>query len=476
VDGQLAWVVFVAVLGACVGSFLNVVIYRLPRGLSIRRPARSFCPQCARPIAWYDNIPLVSYLLLAGRCRHCRGPISIRYPIIEALTAMVFVVTFDGFFIGRVRQGLGDVGHDWPVLLAHLGLLAGLLALSVIDLEHYWVDVRITWCITALGLAAYAIWFPGRQGGWPQPGDATAAAAVGAAIGLVLVGWFERVRASRQAAAEASEERAPSDSAAGPDPDDPTSASSGQSPRHGTPVVALASLAALVVLVAMVLIGRSVPVGAPAFAARAGLVVVACFVALLAGSVVPRASDRQIVEAIDQERPIARRQVARELLGLTGPVVLGATAAAAVTWSPTLGRAWSAALGWSPLGGVQPIGGCAAAVTGLILAGAIGWVVRIVFTLWLGREAFGFGDVHLMASAGAVAGWGVVLLGFFAGCVLALFGLAGLLLVKRSRAIPFGPWLSLGVLIMIFARDGVVRFLEPGLSGLRLLWTAGSPG
>jgi leader peptidase (prepilin peptidase)/N-methyltransferase len=110
------------VLGAIIGSFLNVCIYRIPADRSIVRPG-SRCPVCGGPIAGYDNIPLVSYLLLRGRCRKCGCNISIRYPLVELLTAALFVV------FSRV---LG-LSIELPVTLAFACLL---IAASFIDLDH----------------------------------------------------------------------------------------------------------------------------------------------------------------------------------------------------------------------------------------------------------------------------------------------------------------------------------------------------
>src|SRR5690349_19694228 len=85
-------VIFAFVIGLVIGSFLNVCIYRLPRDLSVAKPSRSFCPACEKEIAWHDNIPLVSYLILRGKCRHCAERISLRYPIVELTTGLAFAV------------------------------------------------------------------------------------------------------------------------------------------------------------------------------------------------------------------------------------------------------------------------------------------------------------------------------------------------------------------------------------------------
>src|SRR5690349_18209916 len=98
--------IVVWLLGLCVGSFLNVVIYRLPLGLSIASPRWSFCPMCRQTLAWYDNLPVLSWIVLRARCRNCRIPISAQYPVIEALTGLVFVLVYRLLFAHAAREGL----------------------------------------------------------------------------------------------------------------------------------------------------------------------------------------------------------------------------------------------------------------------------------------------------------------------------------------------------------------------------------
>src|SRR5262245_3332390 len=91
-------ILFIFALGACVGSFLNVVVWRLPRDESLITPP-SRCPQCGTRLAWYDNVPIFGWIFLQGECRYCHKPISARYPIVEFVTAALFTLYYVAFFI-----------------------------------------------------------------------------------------------------------------------------------------------------------------------------------------------------------------------------------------------------------------------------------------------------------------------------------------------------------------------------------------
>jgi leader peptidase (prepilin peptidase)/N-methyltransferase len=99
VELHIVYYVFAFVFGSAIGSFLNVLIYRLPRQLSIVAP-HSFCPECRKAIRWYENIPIVSFLMLKGKCSGCRNRISLRYPIVEAITALLFVYALSRYGFG----------------------------------------------------------------------------------------------------------------------------------------------------------------------------------------------------------------------------------------------------------------------------------------------------------------------------------------------------------------------------------------
>jgi leader peptidase (prepilin peptidase)/N-methyltransferase len=192
--------VFSVVFGLIIGSFLNVVVYRLPRHESVVRPG-SHCPGCNAAIRWYDNIPLVSLVILRGRCRSCKNRISVRYPLVEALTGASFGLATWRF------------GISWSVLLAWF-VVATLLCLALIDLDNMIIPSVITLPAAAVGLGASIALHPDKwwlylasAGGasafcfllavaWPGGGmgggDVTMALFVGAVLGYpaVLVGFF----------------------------------------------------------------------------------------------------------------------------------------------------------------------------------------------------------------------------------------------------------------------------------------------
>ena len=134
-------IVLLALMGASIGSFVNVLAYRLPRGESLVRP-RSRCPGCGVQIHAYDNVPVVSWLALGGRCRSCGGAISPRYPIVEALTASLFVAV-------GVQTGMS------PELWPGLALMVMLVTVAAIDIEHRIVPNKV---VAVGALAALALW------------------------------------------------------------------------------------------------------------------------------------------------------------------------------------------------------------------------------------------------------------------------------------------------------------------------------
>ena len=133
-----------AVVGAVFGSFLNVVAYRLPRGESLSRP-RSRCPQCQTQIKAYDNVPVLSWLALRGRCRSCRAPISARYPLVEAVTGLLCALV------------VHDQGLDEDSLLG-VALVLLLVPITLIDLDHRIIPNKLTLlgAVLAPAILAYA--------------------------------------------------------------------------------------------------------------------------------------------------------------------------------------------------------------------------------------------------------------------------------------------------------------------------------
>lgn len=164
----------VAAYGMVIGSFLNVLIYRLPREMSVVRP-RSHCPRCGALVAWYDNVPVLSFLLLRAKCRHCGARISWRYPLVELAAGALSVAAL-------LRYGVTAVGAEAAVLALML------LPLAVIDLEHKLLPDVLTLPGIALGLIASGL------GGLVPLRDAVIGGVIGGAVPYATIVIYRRLR------------------------------------------------------------------------------------------------------------------------------------------------------------------------------------------------------------------------------------------------------------------------------------------
>lgn len=221
---QLTWLFFVMAWGACAGSLINVLVYRMPRGVSVVSPP-SRCPHCNTRLKWKDNIPIFGWILLRGRCRYCRAPISPEYPIVEAITSALFGLTFAMLFmlssqaqwlgvpVGAIRPEWATNWPDyvWPIALVWLILLGSLIAMTIVDAKTFTIPIELAWAPTLVALVVHpatAAWVEhgthvgyllktaGPQWVWaiatPPPTDwwwigASIGAAVGIIIGVILL-------------------------------------------------------------------------------------------------------------------------------------------------------------------------------------------------------------------------------------------------------------------------------------------------
>jgi leader peptidase (prepilin peptidase)/N-methyltransferase len=380
------WFVFIFVFGCCVGSFLNVVIYRLPRDESLIKPP-SACPACGRGIRFYDNIPLVSWLLLGAKCRYCKAPISPRYFVIELLTGLVFVGLFFLFFRTDLRAGVGPFpAGGWFIYLTSIILLAALIAASAIDLKLWVIPLSICWFATALGLISSALGVyiidPTTIRSYallPSASARTASLATGAAIGLAI-SWGLLVTGLIKRSYESE------------DPQD-----------------------------------------------------------------FPQNPEEQTELPFDH-----RLEICREIIFLL-PIIICSLAACWLSQKNPSIRTW-----WLNFSQQPVIAGLLGSLWGYFVGCGVIWFARILGTLGFGKEAMGLGDVHLMGAAGAVIGASLVVVAFF---IAPFFGLAwaGLrTFFKKTRQIPYGPFLSLGIFTVMILHDWIrnyIKFILEPLTG-----------
>lgn len=195
-------IAFIFAFGAAWGSFLNVLVYRLPREVSVLREPPSSCPACATPIRWYDNIPLVSWLALRGRCRSCKVPISVRYPLVELAAGVLAVLAFlrwgisvtgvEVTIFAWVSLALGLIDLDFQILpdvLTYPSIVFG-LACSTLGGYTWWLDSLLGAAVGALlpilVIVIYKLWRGIEGMGW---GDVKYLAAIGAVMGFKRCVW-----------------------------------------------------------------------------------------------------------------------------------------------------------------------------------------------------------------------------------------------------------------------------------------------
>ena len=469
---QIPVLLFVFAFGACVGSFINVLAYRLPRGEDVIVPA-SRCPSCGTRLTWRENLPIVGWLLLRGKCRFCKAPISPEYPLVETVVAGLFASLYALWFMqpspfaflgvdamaARPEWTAAGLARMWPYFFTILGLVGALVAMTIIDAKTFTIPLVLPWVIGALGLVVHPVhaWWFARSGGsmylsahpWtiPTGGWQFTVAGVGGLVGLGVAAGLLRLGVLPQSFADYEEWEQAEEAKRGAKSDDEDSA---EEPPSG----AAGSLLARVLLftgpaIAGMFLGAAIGtqfgrwVEGMAAGGGAGLLV-GTFLRRLAPEDEPTDED-----PVWTQYPHVRREMLKEAVFLALPIAgaaFGYAFAAGAAGSPPL---WMVALGGS--------------AAGVLIGGGVVWVVRVVFSLAFGKEAMGLGDVHMMAGIGAVLGWMDPVIAFFLAPFSGiLFTIAAPLLgkvLRTPRVLPYGPHLALATLVIVYAKPLVENLL-----------------
>ena len=387
-------------LGASVGSFLNVVVYRLPRDMSLVRPP-SRCPSCMHHIAWYDNIPIFAWFFLRGKCRYCREPFSIKYPLVELLTALMFVGLYWVYFQIRPRPLMPVFLHGgFLIYLAHIILLAILLASSLIDARYWIIPLSLAYAgvIAGLTLASITPYFIDIATGklWmliPSVSAPAAAAAAAAAVGLLFSLLLIKLGILKRSFAEMDLDQDLLDIAASHD------------------------------------------------------------------NKLRDNNSQNVVEKEDRGIIGIRHEMLREIAFLAPAVILALIAMSLAAGDSPLAAKWQQLFNnqiW--------LAHLLSSLFGFMIGAAVVWTTRILGSLAFGREAMGLGDVHLMAAVGAVLGWQSPVIAFFVAPFLGLGWALFRLVAHRSREIPYGPFLSVATVIVMIFHDYIVLYFAQALT------------
>lgn len=467
---SLLGVFFFFSFGATVGSFLNVVVYRLPRGQGLVTPA-SACPACGTTLTWRENLPIVGWLLLRGRCRFCKSPISPEYPIVEAVVALLFGGLFALWFFdagllrsigidaAALRPGWTASGFAtvWPMFMLMLWLVGSLVAITLLDAKTFLIPLSIPWiliCVALIAHPVFAAWMEHRHGRLPRSSfDWTlwtfdswrmTLGVFGAVAGLALSNFFIRAGLLPRSFADYDEwEKAATEAAAtAPEASGPTTE---EHANRALGPILMRTLMLTGPAVALMAVGFSIgmPLGAPLRGMIGGMAV-GLIIGLVLRRYAPESAHTLPDDPIWVQYPHARREMAREIIFLTPAFLLalgGFLAAQGWTGAPSL---WIKALTGS--------------LAGLLAGGGIVWSVRILGSLAFGKEAMGLGDVHLMAAVGATLGWIDPVLAFFLAPFFGIgWTLVATILSKAKRqsvgtALPYGPHLAAATIVVLAAK------------------------
>lgn len=405
---------FSFLFGACVGSFLNVVAYRIPAGKSIVHPP-SACPKCGHRLAAWDNIPVLGWLLLRGKCRYCKAPVSARYPLIEFFTASLFAFTYVGMFVMQwgpcvdaapavnqygmpvAQAGMLVFAEHWPVFVLYVAMIGFLLAASLIDADHFIIPLEIPWLLTLVGVIAHAF-----IGNWRIPGHLVQTSA--AVPLMTLLGGI--------------------------------------------------GLIVSIVLLRLGMFRQSFAEGEPMLDHERK--------AIEAGETTASIEAMRVLdyEPRDYSARDVRREITHEIVFLLPPLLLAALGGFIASRNPALGESINA---------TRYLGGAIGSIFGAFIAAMVVWTTRILGSLGFGKEAMGMGDVHLMLGVGAVIGAAFGTIAFFVAPFFGLFYGLYRLIRREGHQLPYGPYLAAASVLMIFVGCPIWNWMRPGLEGLVLV-------
>lgn len=446
------WCLLVFAYGACLGSLINVIVYRMPLGISIVSPP-SRCPSCQTKLSWRDNIPVLGWLMLRGKCRYCGVKISAEYPIVEAIVGTLFVGLFAYFYLLPQYHSVTWLGVDWvrewyqndpkvtwPTFVVLLILVACMVAMTIIDARTFTIPWQLTTVPVIVALLVHPIhagitgylphrpgFIPGQDAGWmwaiPTPTRDRwdwIMASFGGVLGLALAYGMVWLRLLPQSFADYGEWEASLKKAAEP-----------------------ASAAAPETLAA--------PEANPEPAAEPQP---------------PAAPTDESPADVWIQYPHARREMLKEILYLApclGLIVAGLYFGRwywGMTYNSLMGQWVAVGTAGAPMWLIVLSG----VLWGYLIGGGLVWLIRIVGSLAFGKEAMGLGDVHLMAAVGACLGWIDSVLGFFGAAFVGLiwFVIATAFSGKFKKAMPYGPYLAVSTLLVVLFKP----LIEVGLSRL----------